>query len=48
MLDPLFQGLSGPFPSIVFWRRSELLPSQPYVIGLMAVLMYAEGDEAFP
>ena len=56
MLDPLFQGstwpfghgLSSPFPSIVFWRRSELPPSQPYVIGLMAALMDVEGDQAFP
>lgn len=48
MLDPLFQGLSSPFCSIAFWRKSELPPSQLYVFGLVDALMDVEGDQAFP
>lgn len=44
---PLFQALSGPFPGIVFWRTSELPPSQLYIISIMAALMPGERDQPF-
>lgn len=47
MPGPLFQALSGPYPGIVFWRTSELPPSQLYIISIMAALMHGDRDQAF-